>query len=31
MIQIFINDEEIVCESNFEIQEEFMNVSHIEL
>lgn len=31
MIQIFINDEEVTCESNFTIKEEFMNVSHIEL
>ena len=31
MFQVFIDDEEVVCESNFEIQEEFMNPSHIEL
>lgn len=31
MFQIFINDEEVVCESNFSIAEEFMNPSSIEL
>lgn len=31
MLQIFINNEEVVCEPKFEIQEEFMNVSHLEL
>lgn len=31
MFQIFINDEEVVCESNFNISEEFMNPSSIEL
>ena len=31
MFQVFIDDEEVICESNFEIQEEFMNPSHIEL
>ena len=29
MYSIFINDEEVVVESNFEINEEFMNTSSI--
>ena len=31
MFQIFIDDEEVVCDSNFTIKEEFMNPSSIEL
>lgn len=31
MFQFFINDEEVICDSNFEISEEFMNPSSIEL
>ena len=31
MFTIFINEEEVVCESNFQIKEEFMNASSIEL
>lgn len=31
MFQIFINNEEVVCDSNFIIKEEFMNPSSIEL
>lgn len=31
MFQIFIDNEEVICESNFEIKEEFMNPSSIEL
>lgn len=31
MFQIFIDNEEVVCESQFEIKEEFMNPSSIEL
>lgn len=31
MFQVFIDNEEVVCESNFEIKEEFMNPSSIEL
>lgn len=31
MFQVYIDDEEVVCESNFEIKEEFMNPSSIEL
>ena len=29
MYSIFINDEEVVVESNFEINEEFMNTSSL--
>ena len=31
MFQVFIDNEEMVCESNFTIKEEFMNPSSIEL
>jgi len=31
MFQVFIDNEEVVCESSFEIKEEFMNPSSIEL
>lgn len=31
MFTIFINEEEVVCESNFQIKEEFMNASSVEL
>ncbi len=31
MFQVFIDNEEVVCESNFTIKEEFMNPSSIEL
>jgi len=31
VFQIFIDDEEVVCESDFQIKEEFMNPSSIEL
>ena len=31
MFQIFIDNEEVVCESEFTISEEFMNPSSIEL
>ena len=31
MFQIFIDEEEVVCESDFQIKEEFMNLSSVEL
>lgn len=31
MFQIFVDNEEVICENQFNIEEEFMNPSHIEL